>query len=226
MKNMVSRTALALLLALPWVAPAQEFVPSQPPVSTDSALPAEEKPATSLDGIEELLERFSETTLDAIEKEMNLRLNRYEDEMKERDATAASQPKSEDSEQYMLVFQIPGVSDEISIVTAGGEYKLETKRKTKSTTPDGVSEQTEYSLKVSGEATPVAGSEEVQLAFEGTCEVTTTSVANGVEEEDSKLLSFDGAARVTPSEKRELVREGETSVTVLVSPIPAESARI
>lgn len=187
----ILRTALCgLLIVAGGVARPQE------PVA-----PADEN--LSFQGIQELLERFSDTTMKSVERQLRGAMDAYEDSL-EHGGVEAMQPRT-----YRLVFRLAGTGAPISVLSTGGTYSVVAERQEQETSSAVVSER-RYQLTSKG--TLEEDGDSVHIEYSGQASLGEVERGEEAERNRSSSISFSGSAVIGHGQEVEIARNDELAV--------------
>ena len=189
------------------------------PVFCQEAQPAAEE-NLSFREIQEMLDRFSDTTMRSIEEQLRTKLDEYENALEQSRDEEVVQPDTPTT--YRLTLTVSGRAAPMSVLATPGPYSLNASQDVEERADTNSIHDDTHRLDCSGvvEPAPVEGT--VRVEFKGNSQSRLMEVVEGSQRSEDASITFSGSANMTLGKEQEIASNDHLRVVLRVDEIHDE----
>ena len=174
----------------------------------------------SFQEIQELLDRFSDTTMQNIEHQLRRKLDEYERSLDEARRAEEGRRAGAAQPTYRLVFRVSDITARMSVLSATGDYSLNAEQETVEN-GERTSLSHTYRLLSKGEVEPVEPGR-VYITFGGAASLDTIENSEGRSMHRASSVNFSGSAHLGLGDEQEIAQNDDLSVWLRIEPVEVE----
>lgn len=167
--------------------------------------------------IQEMLDRFSDTTMRSIEEQLRTKLDEYENALEKSRDEEVVQPDVPTT--YRLTFTVSGGAAPMSVLATPGPYLLNAVQDINESVESNSGNKEAYQLDCAGvvEPAPVEGT--VRVEFNGNSESRRMEASEGSRRSEDASITFSGSANLILGKEQEIASNDELRVVLRVDEI-------